>query len=393
MNTAEIFNDIYWSVFVIITILIFICFLKYKREFDKNLNLSKSRLTIFLDFIEFVPNFYISLGIFGTFLGITVGLNDLNFDSLENLNNNISELLKSMNLAFISSLFGIIFSLLFKIIILSRFNNKVLERLDKIEIEENQELIFAINNVKNEISNLGQSSFSQVANTLNNEVSNYVQSIQSNTATVIDNFISKFDKINSILENSIKSIDDSLTFIRQYKDSVEENQRKLHTQFEEISQISENIKIINSNLESSLKVQLGILEKEGNNIEMFYSKMENTTNCILKLNEVASKSLNMLEQSSKDINNLPEKIDKFFVKTTSIINEYPLTLKKNLNTSFSELDEHISNVVGNFRKISELVNNSISGFQESIKNLNDIQKKLQININNISESQKFREIS
>jgi len=59
------------------------------------------------------PSAAISLGIFGTFLGIFLGLR--NFDVLD-INNSIPDLLEGLKTAFFTSLFGMSFSLILKYI-------------------------------------------------------------------------------------------------------------------------------------------------------------------------------------------------------------------------------------------------------------------------------------
>ena len=63
--------------------------------------------------ISLAPGAVISLGIFGTFLGIYLGLR--NFDTT-NINDSIPQLLEGLKTAFITSLFGMFFSLFLKYI-------------------------------------------------------------------------------------------------------------------------------------------------------------------------------------------------------------------------------------------------------------------------------------
>ena len=64
------------------------------------------------NFITYIPSLLTSLGIFGTFVGISIGL--VNFDPA-NIDKSISELLEGMKTAFYSSLVGVFFSICFKI--------------------------------------------------------------------------------------------------------------------------------------------------------------------------------------------------------------------------------------------------------------------------------------
>lgn len=63
--------------------------------------------------LSLAPGALITLGIFGTFLGIYIGL--INFDTAD-INSSIPDLLEGLKTAFITSLFGIIFSLFLKYI-------------------------------------------------------------------------------------------------------------------------------------------------------------------------------------------------------------------------------------------------------------------------------------
>lgn len=373
---AKIFSNIlYWSLFLFFALFFLKKYFNFYNEFKFTTQLPKHRLEYFLDFFSFVSNFFISYGIFGTFLGITSGLSTLKFDSLDHLKNNISSLLASMKLAFYSSLAGIIISLLSKWVF-DKFSKQIEKRLEELEKSEHEEIIFALSNVQNEIAGLGQSSFSQIAKTLNNEVGNYVDKLQNSTTPIIDNFASKFEKVNSILEISIKAIEDSLSFIRQYNSSVEQSQTKLKTQFEEINKASENIKEISDKLDSTIMHIFEIFKSQDENFQNFYSKIESTKNLIDKFVNISERTTILLSESSKNINGIPEKINEFFNKSKEVIDQYPLTLKRSLSNSFTELDEHIASIVTNFRNITDLINTSVSNFQISVESLNNFQNKL-----------------
>ncbi len=371
---------IFFIILVLSIIIFYIIIRKYKKEFINNSNITKSRLEFFLDFFEFVPNFFISLGILGTFLGITIGLNGLVFDTAEHLKNNISKLLSSMELAFISSLFGIICSLISKWLI-NPFYFKITDKINQIEDEQHYQLIVSIKNIKEEISFLGQSSFSEVAQNLNNGVSNFVENLTQNTSPIIENFLINFSKINSILENSIKTIDDSFLLIRQYKDSVEDNQKKLKEQFNEITNLSENIKSFTNDLQNTLKSNIELITKQENIVQNFYDKIESTNSIIDKYTILAEKTTNLIESSSNTISILSNKVDNFIDNLNEIAINYPNILKRNLNNSFSDLDSHISNIISSFRTISNNISESIEIFNLSLQQLKELKNNL------ISESQ------
>ena len=65
---------------------------------------------------EALPGIFVALGIFGTFLGLVLGLKELNFDELANLREGIGQLISGLSLAFYTSLFGISFSIIFSLL-------------------------------------------------------------------------------------------------------------------------------------------------------------------------------------------------------------------------------------------------------------------------------------
>lgn len=62
---------------------------------------------------EALPGIFVAIGIFGTFLGLMLGLYDLRLDELENLKQGVGHLISGLSLAFQTSLLGILLSILF----------------------------------------------------------------------------------------------------------------------------------------------------------------------------------------------------------------------------------------------------------------------------------------
>ena len=102
--------------------------------------------TLNLRFINNVSNILIGFGILGTFVGLTYGIADSNFETTEAIKSSINNLLSGMGTAFVSSIWGMGLSLIFTIIykwrhsgITRRINNFCLD-LDKENKIEQQEL-------------------------------------------------------------------------------------------------------------------------------------------------------------------------------------------------------------------------------------------------------------
>jgi len=62
---------------------------------------------------QYIPGIFVALGIFGTFLGLVLGLKGLKIDELANLKQGVGQLLSGLSLAFYTSLLGIALSVIF----------------------------------------------------------------------------------------------------------------------------------------------------------------------------------------------------------------------------------------------------------------------------------------
>jgi methyl-accepting chemotaxis protein len=60
-----------------------------------------------------LPGIFVSIGIFGTFLGLVMGLSEVNLSDVDNLKIGVEHLISGLSLAFSSSLLGILYSVLF----------------------------------------------------------------------------------------------------------------------------------------------------------------------------------------------------------------------------------------------------------------------------------------
>ena len=76
--------------------------------------------------VEALPGIFVALGIFGTFLGLVLGLRGMNIHELANLKQGVGQLLSGLSLAFYTSLIGIAISVIF-----SFFYRFIIRRLEK----------------------------------------------------------------------------------------------------------------------------------------------------------------------------------------------------------------------------------------------------------------------
>ena len=92
-----------WSLNIVFFILIFSAYLYALRSLKNGIR---------QNYVEYAPSLVTSMGLFGTFFGIFIGL--LQFDP-KNIDGSIQQLLNGLQTAFVTSILGMAFAILFKI--------------------------------------------------------------------------------------------------------------------------------------------------------------------------------------------------------------------------------------------------------------------------------------
>ncbi len=158
-----------------------------------------------INFTEYSPALLTSLGIFGTFLGITIGL--FHFD-VNNVDNSISDLLNGMKTAFITSLIGMALSIFIKI-----FQSFSSNKQDDIKIDDESEIVNILQSQKESIDKIA----TFLSNNTENSIIGILSSIKSDIANNTNNYLEQFkdlkesvapqiDNIRNITENTFDKL-------------------------------------------------------------------------------------------------------------------------------------------------------------------------------------------
>jgi hypothetical protein len=165
--------------------------------------------------VYFAPTLLTALGILGTFLGIFLGLQDINLDSVskssDELLSSSSELLKGMQLAFATSLAGMSTSILFMIGLSlganarQKYRNSLRKKLDEIAF---------VNTPEKMLSRLSSNNNQESIEILR-EIANNLSGLQSLSAEAIAIPIQQsLSQENSYLINEIRNLHVELRAIR-----------------------------------------------------------------------------------------------------------------------------------------------------------------------------------
>ena len=114
-------NLITWSSIIIIIVIFIGCaFYIYKAKRNNTFK-KKQKL------IEYMPSALTTLGVLGTFLGITIGLYDF---ETSNISTSITDLLERLKMAFGTSIAGMVTS-----IVISSWINHISDEFEEIEVK------------------------------------------------------------------------------------------------------------------------------------------------------------------------------------------------------------------------------------------------------------------
>ena len=374
-----------------------------------------------------LASFCTSLGIFGTFLGISVGLFYFNPDQITT---SVNGLLSGMKIAFISSVTGL-FSYLFinyKVIDKVHSENAGIDDVVNALTDGNAQLLTGLNKIEKNINQLNntitgdtdgsligqvmllRSNLNDKFDVLNSSFEKFAKlQAENNTKaliTAIREVIGDFNaKINEQFGENFKHLNSAVSDLVTWQDNYKEILDKSYNQFNSaaiaIEKSHQLMEKINSQFNENMKINedvilsLGTLKNQNvmlqNNLEAFKDLAENAKesfpiikNNLEELTGGLSKSVSstldtvsdfIKEQdgiSKKAINEIQnstiktiEGFDTSIEKSNQALIDTATSLKESMNVSISDITESINN-----------------GFSHAINNINQLQEKIGENLEN-----------
>ncbi len=274
------------------------------------------------------PGIVISLGILGTFLGIYLGLR--NFDTTD-INNSIPELLEGLKTAFITSLFGMLFSIILKYI----YGN-----YDRIDLQK-------------------ESTVSEDPLTVLRQIANGISSL----ATTVD----------SIGETIIRCFrsDEEYSLVSQLKlirSDMNDLKREVTTSLSEFGE-----KVAELGTEAMVKALREVIEQFNARLnDLVGAEFKQLKEAMLKLvewqenhrravDEMQSKLSEYLDHVKMTVE-LLEKAENSISKASNHLEEIDSSLSA-ISVSAEEIDEHVTHL--------HVQSEQLKGFLESIKKLGE----------------------
>ena len=407
--------------------------LSYDYFNEKNLLSSNTNLRL----INSIPATLVGIGILGTFVGLTYGISNFQTGSTEEIKSSIQDLLSGMGTAFVSSIYGMLLSLVFTFfekVQLNSLHNSIHSlcyNLDKkFKISKEDELTIELNRQErllNEYFIFQDESgndikpgnvFRDIFNE-NRKQSVALQSFSTDLANLIE---AGFEKILS--DPDKKELHSLLIQLKESTDlmkiAIETEIQKLGDKLQDPatdmiekmlndlkSSLGDMVKDFNNSVSGSAKVEIENLTKllgqAGGSLNDFPNKMEEMTD---KLNEnfkglqdiVKEISKQTLEQSEDSTRKMKEQVEQ----TTQLlgnkigdlqIGQEVLMTKQTENLQVSEsLLNSFNSSIERLNELSNQVNETVSSFSKVQGELNSASGQLKsITENVLSSSNTFKE--
>ncbi len=318
--------------------------------------------------LNYIPQLFVGLGIFGTFLGLSLGLSKINLRDTGDLGQ-INNLIEGVQTSFYTSLYGMFFSISITLL----FNNYM------SQIEKR---IFILRDKLNNLFFLNNGG--EIIQDMRNELKE-IRAYNSEMATQITNGINKeLVQMTTVLDNKIGGITSGIT--GTFQETMSENLEKIFSQ--DFIKNFENIKdeLIETSRENNqfiakykneMKEIITITKSLKDEFLVFVDEINqkyNDTNENLKENfEKISIVLNDVREIQSGINEFTEDVQFIASENKKIISDFK-DVSVNLK-GFAEGQETILNLwqgyKDNFASFEKCINDNFENYQIILEDVSD----------------------
>ena len=287
-------------------------------------------------FLEHIGGVYLSIGVFGTFLGITIGLLGFN---VENIEESIPPLLEGLKISFLTSILGVFFNII---------NQKLSLFLLPRQISDETEILNKILDYQNKIYNLEINNKHFIEEQIKKQEKNQesIYNIQLENQNIFKSEFKRNKEWQDNFYNLFKEFNENIS--KNASEQIVEALNKVIEDFNEnmVSQFGDNFKHLNQGIDNLIDWQ-----------ENYKTLVTDE----LKLIETSNQKVLDLTKSLEEVKNGYET----FVNTTNQIKETQVETNK-LNNNIKENIETSTEILNNQKKTTESIDNTFSSIQKNI---------------------------
>lgn len=318
--------------------------------------------------LNYIPQLFVGLGIFGTFLGLSLGLSQINLKDTADLGQ-INNLIEGVQTSFYTSLYGMFFSISITLLFnnyMSQIGKRIFILRDKLNslffLNNGGEIIQDMRNELQEIRAYNSEMASQITNGINKELVQMTTVLDNKISGITSGITGTFQETMSENLEKIFSAD----FIKNFeniKDELLETSRE-NNQF--IAEYKNEMKEIITTTKS-LKDEFLVFADEIN-------QKYNDTNENLKENfEKISIVLNDIREIHSSINEFTEDVQFMASENKKIISDF-----KDVSVNLKEFAEGQDTILNlwrgyrdNFASFEKCINDNFENYQTILEDVSD----------------------
>jgi len=373
---------------------------------------------------ELMPGAFTGLGILGTFLGLVQGLNKLHFSGGQQaLEQGINGLISGMYLAFITSVVGLVASLLWSWLDrrrLHRYNgilDAFADKLQDIKLEETVNYLKEIKEIQEEerdviktlatdlalelenvMSSVNENLISHINDNFNEVMSQLMKS-NNEFQTILNNFSnvasqSQIEGINRVVDKFLASMDETLK--GKFDDLAKSIDKMINWQ----SQIQNNMSgLIDEIMKSALNIKDVNTKTEDmlTKFSQFFDRLNSAEVSLLDSVSTLKVTSENIIMASEEVSNILERIgndnEKFFQNSRdvlSIIIEYTEKIDntyKRYSETYERINHNLDMLNNNLKEsMEEFANKTHDGLRKSFTIFDEELSKIVADIESMAES-------
>lgn len=402
----------------------------YKTD-EASLFFSEERLLeqyIYLRFWNSVPAILVGLGILGTFVGLVLGLrdfSDIKFEQSNEIQNAITNLLSGVSTAFVTSVWGMVVSLLFNVLEkwrisrVSRAITKLQRALNQLFSLITQEAISVQNkDLLEQLTAAFKSSATDLADAIAEKLTPSINRVESAIGGIkegqdnlvieiqkapdafsqavakelqpsLDELNASLDELNETVKELRKEKDESSTeaireLVEEFKNALSRSfTKEIETLVKELSTVSQSLIDLPTRMENMMK---GVQEKIDKICESLKSATDSQTKLTEKtINEILGELRSTITELKNAIDSTTSKAATESSEMIRQIRESVKTTADRLNNIFVEGETRVSTLLEKQGELIDAVNSPISKSQEALDKGNDLLDKMNTSLNNANE--------
>lgn len=280
----------------------------YRCNIDDYINYALIDETINKNLLNLIPGVMTGLGILGTFVGLSLGLQNFNTGTADEITRSIPLLMDGIKVAFHTSVYGMIFSLVFNYVYKKKLQNsyaamqRFLFAYEKYVCPNNEnDAINRMMDYQNKQTQLMQSMAESIGNAVGNKIR---QAISPSAATIDELFSPQFQKMNDMMENFIEA--SSRTQVEGINEMVDKFISSMN------SALGQNFSELGIVLEQTTKLQ----REQCDYLDSLLHRIGDLANNIQELNSISENTITATADYVQQIQDYHQLLQEWYQKTS-----------------------------------------------------------------------------